>query len=385
MVSTQPTPAQQALQQRARELAQHELKPHAAQREANDDIPAEVFRALGERGLLGVNIPGDYGGTDAGVVAYALALREIAHADASVAVTMAVTNMVGEVIHRFGSEAQRRRHLPKLTSGEYYGGAFALSEPGAGSDAAALSTRADPDGGGWRLNGEKMWISTGDRAGVYVVWARTGGRGAKGLSAFLVESGAAGLRPGKAEDKMGLRASHTVSLHLEDVRVGPEDLLDHEGGGFPIAMVALDGGRIGIGSQAVGVADAAHKLALAYARRTSDAGRPMSEQQGVQMQLADMATRMEAAWLLTLRAAAYKDAGQRFSRQAAMAKVMASETANWVVREAVQLMGAYGYMETGGVARLLRDCRVTQIYEGTSEIQRLVIGRDVLQDAAAST
>ncbi len=365
------SPQQAELAKVARTHAREVLAGTAAEREARHAIPHEVMRGLAERGLLGVNLPKELGGAQAGVVAYAAALREIAWADAAVAVTMAVTNMVGEVIARFGTAEQKRRHVPRLASGEYFGGAFALSEPGAGSDAGSLTTRAEQDGAGWVLNGQKLWISTGDQAGVLVVWARTGGEGPKGISCFLVEGGAAGLSAHEPEDKMGLRASHTVGLTLQDVRVGPDALLGELGGGFRIAMAALDGGRIGIGAQALGLGTRALELVRAAL--------PKEPEQGAQFAVADMATELDAAWLLTLRAAALKERGEPFSLEAAMAKVMASETANRVTRGAVQLLGLRGYMEEAGVARLVRDCRVTQIYEGTSEVQRVVISRSILK------
>ncbi len=368
------TPAQQDLRQATRAFANAQLLPQATAREAAHDIPKELIAELGGRGLLGVNIPKALGGSEAGVVAYAVALREVARGDASVAVTMAVTNMVAEVIYRFGSDAQKKKHIPKLTSGEYFGGAFALSEPGAGSDAASLATRAERDGDDWLLTGEKMWISSGDRAGVLVVWARTGAHGARGISCFLVEGGASGLTAGKPEDKMGLRASHTVPLSFDRVRVPDNARLGELGAGFPVAMAALDGGRIGIGAQSLGIGSAALERARRYAL---DAG--LSEEERVQFRFADMATELDAAWLLTLRAARLKEEGIPFSLEAAMAKVYSSEAANRVVRSATELCGAAAVDEELGLARLVRDCRVTQIYEGTSEVQRLVISRAILQ------
>ncbi len=365
-------------------FARERLAPFARQREKDHDIAPETIRELGGQGLLGVNIPATLGGSEAGVVAYALAVRAVSAADASVAVTMAVTNMVGEVITQFGSDAQKKTHLPKLTSGEYFGGAFALSEPGAGSDAASLSTRAERRGDGWLLNGAKMWITTGDRAGVLVVWARSAGEGAKGISCYLVEKDTPGVSFGRPEEKMGLRASHTVSVNLADVEVPDTALLGCEGQGFHIAMMALDGGRIGVGSQALGIGFAALDKASRYALERQQFGKPIAEHQAIRFKLADMATDLDAAWLLTLRAAWLKENGRRFSREAAMAKVVASEAANRATREAVQVLGGYGYMEEYEVGRLMRDCRVTQIYEGTSEVQRLVISRDLLRSGVVA-
>ena len=371
MVDFDLSPAQQEVRDVARDFAATVLAPARADRERAHAIEPEVIRALAARGLLGVNIPQALGGAARGPVAYALAVREVAAGDAAVAVTMAVTNMVAEVLNRFGTDEQRRRHIPRLVSGDYFGGAFGLSEPAAGSDAAALGTRATQDAAGWCISGQKMWISTGDKAGVIVVWARTGAPGARGISCFLVEQGAAGLAIGKAEEKMGLRASHTVALALDDVRVPDTARLGELGGGFRIAMAALDGGRIGIASQSLGIATAA----LGIAREHAATAREVS----ADADLADMATELDAGWLLTLRAAQLKESGRPFTVEAAMAKVAASEAANRIVRKAMQVLGPRGLLESSGVPRLVRDCRVTQIYEGTSEVQRLVISRALLK------
>ena len=376
MVSFDFSNEQALLCESTRRFARERLAPGAKAREDQHHIPYGLIRELGDNGLLGVNIPSELGGAEAGVVAYALAVREVAYADAAVAVTMAVTNMVSEVITRFGSLVQKQTHVPKLVSGEYVGGAFALSEQGAGSDPGGMTTRAERHGDHWVLNGEKMWITTGDEAGVLVVWARTGGPGSRGLSCFLVERDTKGLTAGKPEEKMGLRASHTVSLGLADVELPLDALLGQEGDGFKIAMTALDGGRIGVASQALGIGFASLDEARRYARERRQFGKPLAEMQAVQFKLADMATELDAAWLLTLRAAWMKEQGGKYSREAAMAKVTASETANRAAREAVQIFGGYGYTEDYRVARLMRDARVTQIYAGPSESQRVVIARE---------
>lgn len=370
--------AQAQLRATARAFADSELRPHAAAREAEHQIAPATMAKVAALGLMGVSVPRALGGMEAGPVAYVLALRELARGDAAVAVTMAVTNMVAEAICKFGTTAQREKYVPKLVGGAYFAGAFALSEPGAGSDAASLRTRAEKHGKVWRLNGQKMWISHGDQAGVIVVWARTGDAGPKGISCFLVEKGTPGLSYGKPEEKMGLRASHTVALSLQDLEVPEANVLGELGQGFRIAMTALDGGRIGIGAQASGLGAQALALAKAYVKQQGW-HEDVQQHQGPGFALADMATRLDAAWLLTLRAASLKEQGQPFTREAAMAKLYASEAANAVIRRAVQVMGHDGYMEEGGVARLFRDCRVTQLYEGTSEIQRLVISREVLK------
>jgi acyl-CoA dehydrogenase len=377
----EPTEEQILIAETARTFARERLLPGARRRDEEELFPAAELRALGGLGLLGVNVPEALGGSAAGVVAYVLALREIAAADASVSVAMAVTNMVAEVICAFGSEAQRARHVPRLCSGEAVAGAFALSEPQAGSDAAALRTVAERRPGGWRISGSKQWITSGDRAGVLVVWARTGkDPGAKGLSAFLVEGGAKGLHAGRPEDKMGLRGSTTVPLVLDGCEVGDDALLGREGEGFKVAMTALDGGRIGIGAQALGVAGAALAAARGYARERRQFGKALADFQAIQNQLADGATQLEAARLLVLRAASLKERGVGFSREAAMGKLYASEMAGRVCDMAIQVHGGYGYTKEYVVERLARDARVQRIYEGTSEVQRLVIARSVLKE-----
>lgn len=379
------TEEQELIRRTAADFAQRRLRPAAAARDREEAFPEAELRELGALGLLGVNVPQELGGSEAGVVAYSVALSEIAAADASVSVAMAVTNMVAEVICAFGTEAQRRRHVPRLCSGEAVAGAFALSEPQAGSDAASLRTSATPlPGGGYRLSGAKQWITSGDRAGVLVVWARTdegGAQGARGISAFLVERGAPGLHVGRAEDKMGLRGSSTVPLIFDGCEVGADALLGAEGEGFRIAMTALDGGRIGIASQAVGVAREALGHAVSYARERRQFGKPIGSFGAIQGMLADGATQLQAARLLTLRAALAKESRSRtFSREAAMAKLYASEMAGRVCDMAIQVHGGYGYTREYPVERLARDARVQRIYEGTSEVQRMVIARALLKE-----
>ena len=374
------TPDQLAFQEKAKLYAQESLMSGAQGREDSHDIAPETIKGLGDRGLLGVNISKEYGGSAAGVVAYALAVREIAKGDPSVAVTMAVTNMVGEVLEAYGTEQQRQQYIPKLTSGEFFGGAFALSEPAAGSDAGALQTKAERVDDHWVINGEKLWITTGDRAGVVVVWARTGGTGAKGISCFLVDGNAEGLSTGKPEEKMGLRASHTVSLSLSDVRVPESAMLGQEGEGFKIAMMALDGGRIGISSQSLGMAYGA----MDRARKIMLDDKAIASSQGIQFKLADIGTESDAAWLLALRAAWLKETKQPFSKEAAMAKVYATEAANTATQRALQIGSAHGHMNDSLLARYFRDCRVTRIYEGTSEVQRIVISRSLLREAQSN-
>lgn len=375
----------------ARQFATAVLFDAAAERDRHGTFPENELRQLGRLGLLGVNVQEAYGGSQAGAVAYALAVSEIAAADASVSVAMAVTNMVAEVIAAYGTEAQKQAYIPKLCSGEALCGAFALSEPQSGSDAASLRTLATRVAGGYRLDGSKLWITSGDRAGVLVVWARTdGGAGLKssgaapakpaaGISAFLVERGTPGLLAGRPEHKLGLHGSSTVPLTLDACLVPQSARLGNEGDGFRIAMTALDGGRIGISAQAVGVAQAALNAALAYAKERRQFGQAIADFQAIRNMLADASTQLDAARLLCLRAAFLKERGQPFTQAAAMAKLYASEMAGRVCDMALQVHGGYGYTQEFPVERYLRDVRVQRIYEGTSEVQRLVIARMVIK------
>src|SRR5216683_322333 len=331
----EPDEHQRLVQETARKYAQDSLAPVATQLDRQGRFPAEQLRELAELGMMGVNIPEDYGGAQAGAVAYALAMMEIAQGCASTAVTMAVTNMVGETIVKFGTPEQRRRYVPELTSGRFAAGSFGLSEPSGGSHA---------------------------------------------ISAFLVEGGQPGLRVGKHEDKMGLRASTTVSLAFEDMRLRKGQLLGEEGHGFPIAMAALDGGRIGIASQAVGIGVAALRASVKYAKERRAFGQPIGDFQAIRFMLADCDTQMEAARLLALHAAGLKERGRPFSREGSMAKLFATEAANRVCDAAVQVHGGYGYIDEFPVERHYRDVRASTLYEGTSEVQRLVISRYVLKD-----
>jgi len=364
----EPTERQLAIRDAAREIAAR-LRVRAGAFEAEEAVPLEVYRELGSRGLMAVGVPERFGGSEAGTVAYSLAMTEIARGCASTAVTMAVTNMVGEVIAAFGTDAQAKRWCPRLAKGEL--GAFALSEVGAGSDPGGMRTTARLEGNEWVLDGTKQWISHGDQASILVVWARTDGAGPRGLSCFLVPGDAPGLGVSKHEDKTGLRASHTVGLTFDGVRVPESALLGERGGGFPIAMMALDGGRVGIASQALGIATAAYEeAAVVSAEQGVD--------QGAAFRLADAATRLEAARWLTLRAARGKESGERFSHEASMAKLFSTESAWAVCNLAVEVLGERGRRRGSVAERALRDVRVTMIYEGTSEVQRIVISREAL-------
>jgi alkylation response protein AidB-like acyl-CoA dehydrogenase len=332
-------------------------------------------------GLMGVNVPLEYGGAQAGTVAYSLAVTEIARECASTAVTMSVTNMVAEAISNYGTGEQKSRHVPRITSGEYAAGSFCLSEPGAGSDASALRTTAVRSGEGWVLNGSKVFVTSGAYAGVYIVMAVTEkNAGAKGITAFLVEPGTPGLSVGRKEEKMGLRASNTVSLEFEDVKLPLTAVLGEIGGGFKVAMTALNGGRIGVGSQALGIGLAALDAATAYSKERQAFGKPIAAHQAVQWMLADSAMELDASRLLVLRAAFLKDKRRPFTKEASMAKVFTAEAANRVCGRAIQVFGGYGYTADFPVERYYRDCKVTTIYEGTSEIQRMVIARELLKD-----
>lgn len=373
------TETQSLIRDTARKFAREQVAPHARKADREERFDPEVFKALAQVGLLGVNLPARYGGAEAGVVSYALAMMEMAAADASVSVAMAVTNMCAELIHAVGTDAQREKFVTKLTSGEAIVGAFALSEPHAGSDPGAMLTTAVKRGDRYVINGSKQWITSGAYAGVMVVWARTGAAGNKGLSCFIVEGGTKGLHVGKHEDKMGLRASNTVGLTFEDCEVPAENLLGKEGDGFRLAMMALDGGRIGIAAQACGVGRAALEATISYTKDRKAFGQAVADLQAPRFMMADMRTQLDAAELLTLRAAALKEQGQPFTREASMAKLFASEMSNRVADKAVQLHGGYGYIDEFPVERYFRDARVQTIYEGTSEVQRLVIARETFR------
>jgi alkylation response protein AidB-like acyl-CoA dehydrogenase len=370
------------IQRTARDFAERVLVPRAAARDASGEFPVAELRELGQLGLLGIAVPEALGGAAAGTVAYSLAMQELARGDASVAVATSVTNMVGELIATRGSPELAAAWLPRLVSGELVCGAFALSEPDAGSDPAAMRTVATRTAGGWEISGNKQWITGGDRAGCMVVWAVTepgAGAGHKRITAFIVAGNAPGITVARLEDKLGLHGSSTAQLAFDQVAVGDDAVLGQPGGGFALAMVALDGGRIGIASQAIGIARGALDAALDYARERRTFRQPIIQHQAVGAMLADAATWLDAATLMALRAALLKQTGQPFSQQAAMAKLFATEHAWKICDIALQVHGGYGYVRDFPVERALRDVRVTRIYEGTSEIQRLVIARNLLR------
>jgi alkylation response protein AidB-like acyl-CoA dehydrogenase len=369
---------QQLILKTARDFSDRELVPRAHGIDRDGKIPREILKGLADAGLLGVNVDEALGGSAAGVVSYSLAMSEIAKGCASTAVTMAVTNMVNEVIAKFGTDAQREKYCTALCDGSLVAGSFALSEPEAGSDPGAMRTTATLEGDEYVIDGAKQWITSGDFAGVFIVWARTGGTGTKGISTFLVERTTPGLSVGHHEDKMGLRGSSTTALHFNGCRIPKSALLGELHGGFKIAMMALDGGRIGIASQAIGIGEAALAAAIEYAKERRAFGKAIADFQAIQWMLADSRTELDAARVLTMRAASLKESEKVFSQEAAMAKLYASEAAGRVCDRALQIHGGYGYVKEYDVERHYRDVRVTRIYEGTSEIQRIVISRGVL-------
>jgi alkylation response protein AidB-like acyl-CoA dehydrogenase len=367
----------------ARRFAETELAPLAAALDRGEQQQQflDNLRKLAELGFMGLNVKADYGGSEAGVIAFSVALTEIARACASTAVTVSVNNMVCEVIQAVGNEEQRLRYIPKICSGEFLAGAFALTETGAGSDPAAMTTLALRDGDDWILNGSKIFISSAPYAGVFVVWAVTDRNAAKGkgISCFLVAAGTPGCLVGRAEEKMGQHASATNELLLQDCRIPGSALMGKLNDGFRVAVAELAGGRIGIGSLGLGIGQAALEAASRYALERKQFGQPISNFQAIQWKIADAATDLEAARLLLMNAAFRKEQGKTYSKEASMAKLFATEAANRVCYEAMQIFGGYGYTSEFPVERYTRDARITTIYEGTSEIQRLIIAREVLR------
>lgn len=375
---------QSMIQDMANKFAQSELAPVAAKLDQQGD--RELFlsnlKKLAELGFMGLSVNGEYGGTEADAVVFSLAITEIAKACASTAVTMSVTNMVAEVIQAVASEEQKKNYLPKLCSGEYAAGGFCLTESTAGSDPSAMKTSAVLDGDEWVLNGAKQFISSAEYAGVFVVWAVTDKEAAKGkgISCFLVENGTPGLIVAKPEKKMGQQASSTSEVVFDNCRISKSALMGELNQGFKIAVGELAGGRIGIGSLALGVGLAAMDYARNYLLERKQFGQPLANFQGLQWQLADAYTELEAARLLLMSAADLKSKGQPFAKQASMAKLFASEKANQACYTALQMMGGYGYIKEFPLERYTRDVRITSIYEGTSEIQRLIIARELLRE-----
>jgi len=375
------TEEQLMIQSMVRDLARTEFAPGARQRDHKKEFPRENLKKLGQLGLMGMMVPPEYGGSGADTVSYALALAEVAYACAATAVVMSVHNsIVCESILHHGTEDQKKRYLNRLATGELLG-AFALTEPNAGSDPVRQTTRAVRDGDSYILNGTKRFITTAKNSGLVIVTAKTDEEARhKGISSFIVRQGTPGLKTGHLEDKMGLCASDTADLILEDCRVPAKDRLGNEGDGFLIAMKGLDGGRIGIAAQSVGVARAAFDAAVQYAQEREQFGQSISKFQGLRWMIADMATEIEAARLMMLAAAEMKDNGENYTLQASMAKLFASEMVNRITAKAIQIHGGYGFTKEYAVERYYRDARVFTIYEGTSEIQRVVISNHILKD-----
>ena len=370
------TTEQRDLCRRVRAFAEAELGPGAAQRDATGEFPAAQVEKMQQLGLFGLFLPGEYGGGGLDLVSYTVAVEELARQDASVAITLLAHTLCASHINLFGSTEQKERWLTPLARGEKLG-AWALTEPGAGSDASAIGTTAVADGGGWRLSGNKFFITNGSRAGIFVVMASTDlARRSKGISAFVVGGDAPGLGRGKNLDKLGFRSSDTVALTLRQV---PGDLLGKPDEGFGQAMEVLAGGRVGVAAMAVGIGRACLEESIAYARKRRAFGREIGDHQAIRWMLADMATELDAARLLVRRAAALRDAGERFVREAAMAKLYASEAAMRAATKAVQIHGGYGYTRAFPVERYLREAKLCEIGEGTSEVQRMVIAKELLK------
>ncbi|MCM3528855.1 acyl-CoA dehydrogenase [Cytobacillus oceanisediminis] len=371
------TEEQEMMRKMVRDFAQTEIAPFVEKMEQGE-FPREILRKMGELGLMGIPIPEKYGGSEMDFTSYIIAIHELSRVSATVGVILSVHTSVGtNPILYFGTEEQKQKYIPKLASGEYLG-AFCLTEPSAGSDAGSLKSRAVKDGDHYVINGSKVFITNAGEADIYIVFASTNPElGSKGISAFIVEKDTPGLVFGKDEHKMGLHGSRTLQLTFEDMRVPSENLLGNEGEGFKIAMANLDAGRIGIASQALGIAEAAFEAAASYAKERVQFGKPIAAQQGVGFKLADMATSVEAAKLLIYRAADMRQRGIKCGLEASMAKLFASKTAVDVSTEAIQVFGGYGYTEDYPVERYFRDAKITEIYEGTSEIQRIVISKQL--------
>ncbi len=373
------------IQQAARDFAQNECLPGVIERDEKQQFPKAQVLKLAELGFMGMMAAPEYGGAGMDTISYVLAMEEISKVDASVSVCMSVNNsLVCWGLEKYGSEEQKQQYLVPLAqgrkNGELYIGAFLLSEPEAGSDATSQHTMAEDKGDHYIINGTKNWITNGGTASVYLVMAQTdAAKGSKGINTFIVEKNTAGITVGPKENKLGIRGSDTHSIMFQDVKVPKQNRIGDDGLGFSFAMKTLAGGRIGIAAQALGIASGAYERAVDYSKQRKAFGKEIAQHQAIQFKLADMATRIEAARLLCLRAAWEKDNGDDYTLSSSMAKVFTSETAMWVTTEAVQIHGGYGYVKEYHVERLMRDAKITQIYEGTSEVQRIVIGRGILK------
>lgn len=381
------TEDQKSVQNTARNFAKNELEPVAAEldRTGNRDTLLKNLVKAAKLGLMGVNVQKKYGGLDAGVIAFSLAVTEIAKACASTAVTISVNNMICEVIQAIGTEKQKQDHIPRICSGEYYAGGFGLTETSAGSDAAAIQTSAVLDGEEWVLNGSKIFISSAEYAGVFVVWAVTDKKAKKGsgISTFLIENGTRGLSVSKSEHKMGQHASATNELIFDECRIPKSALMGKLNEGFKTAMVELAGGRIGIGSLALGIGMAAIDYATRYALKRKQFEQSIADFQAIQWMIAESYTELEAARLLLMNAAFLKEQGRAFSKEASMSKYYATEAAERACYNSLQILGGHGYSKRHPVERYARDVRITSIYEGTNQIQRMIIARDILNSMKA--
>lgn len=373
------------IRQAARDFAVNECLPGVIERDEHQKFPKEQIEKLADLGFMGMMVPTEYGGSGMDTVSYVLAMEEISKVDASVSVCMSVNNsLVCYGLNEYGSEAQKRKYLTPLAQGkkdgELYIGAFLLSEPEAGSDATSQSTTAEDKGDHYIINGTKNWITNGNSASVYLVIAQTdAAKKHKGINAFIVDKNTPGVTVGAKENKLGIRGSDTHSILFNDVKVPKENRIGEDGFGFTFAMKTLAGGRIGIASQALGIASGAYERALAYSKQRKAFGKEIMHHQAIQFKLADMATRIDAARLLCLKSAWEKDQKMDYTLSGSMAKVFASETAMWTATEAVQIHGGYGFVKEYHVERMMRDAKITQIYEGTSEVQRIVISRSILK------
>ncbi|MCW3464261.1 acyl-CoA dehydrogenase [Chitinophaga nivalis] len=367
------------IQKAARDFAVNELLPGVIERDEHQKFPAEQIKKLGELGFLGMMVSPKYGGAGLDTISYVLAMEEISKIDASASVVMSVNNsLVCWGLETFGTEEQKQKYLVPLASGQIIG-AFLLSEPEAGSDATSQRTLSEDKGDHYLVNGTKNWITNGNTASVYLVITQTHPeKGSKGINALIIEKNTPGITVGAKENKLGIRGSDTHSIMFQDVKVPKENRIGEDGFGFKFAMKTLAGGRIGIASQALGIASGAYELALKYSKERKAFGKEICQHQAIQFKLADMATRIEASRLLCLKAAWEKDQHLDYTLSGSMAKVFASETAMWVTTEAVQVHGGYGFVKEYHVERLMRDAKITQIYEGTSEVQRIVISRSIL-------
>lgn len=375
------TEEHEMIRQAARDFAQTELLPGVIERDDKQEFPAEQVKKMGELGFMGMMVSPEYGGGGMDTISYVLAMEEISKVDASASVVMSVNNsLVCWGLEKFGTEEQKQKYLVPLAKGEIIG-AFCLSEPEAGSDATSQKTTAIDNGDHYVLNGTKNWITNGNSASVYLVMAQTDAElGHRGINCLIVEKGMEGFTVGKKEDKMGIRGSDTHSLMFQDVKVPKENRIGENGFGFKFAMKVLSGGRIGIAAQALGIASGAYELAVKYSKERKAFGKEIYKHQAISFKLADMATEVEAARLMCIRAAWLKDQGLPFDKESAMAKLYASKIANDIAREAVQVHGGYGYVKEFHVERLMRDAKITEIYEGTSEVQRVVISRMLLKE-----